>query len=135
LFIVHADETRLEASSELIGLLTSWARGRVWLAAAPTYQGRDRMRLNLLADLARRHRIQLIASNDVLYHDPGRRVLQDVVTCIREHMTLWEAGRRLEANAERHLKAAGEMGRLFREHAEAIAETQRFIARIGFTLD
>ena len=28
-----------------------------------------------------------------------------------------------------------EMARLFREHPEALAETERLIARIGFTLD
>ncbi len=63
-----------------------------------------------------RHGAPLLATNDVLYHEPGRRVLQDVVTCIREHWTIVEAGRRLEANAERHIKTPEEMARLFREH-------------------
>ena len=53
-------------------------------------------------------------------------MLQDAVTCIREHWTIFEAGRRLEANAERHIKTPEEMARLFREHPEAIAETMRF---------
>ena len=52
----------------------------------------------------------LIAVNDALYHHPEQRELQDIVTCIREHVTLDEAGKRLEANAERHLKAAGGNG-------------------------
>ena len=69
----------------------------------------------------------LIAVNDVLYHAPERRALQDVVTCIREHVTIETAGRRLEANAERHLKSPQEMARLFRKAPEAIAETQRFL--------
>ena len=51
-------------------------------------------------------RVPLVAINDVLYHAPERRPLQDVVTCIREHVTLADAGRRLDANAERHLKPA-----------------------------
>ena len=75
----------------------------------------------------RRGRVPLIAVNDVLYHAPERRALQDVVTCIREHLTLETAGRRLEANAERHLKTAAEMARLFREAPEAIGETVRFL--------
>ena len=54
----------------------------------------------------RRAGVPLLATNDVLYHAPERRELQDVVTCIREGVTLNEAGRRLEANAERHLKAS-----------------------------
>ena len=66
----------------------------------------------------------MLATNDVFYHEPGRRVLQDAVTCIREHWTIFEAGRRLEANAERHIKTPEEMARLFREHPDAIKETR-----------
>ena len=74
----------------------------------------------------------LIAVNDVLYHQPDQRELQDVVTCIREHVTLDDAGKRLEANAERHLKSPAEMARLFRAVPGAIAETLRFADRIHF---
>ena len=60
--------------------------------------------------------------------------MQDVVTCIREHVTIDNAGRLLEANAERHLKAAHEMARLFRRAPEAIDQTLRFLDRCGFSL-
>ena len=63
---------------------------------------------------------------------PEQRELQDVVTCIREHVTLKEAGTRLQANAERHLKAAGRNARLFRDHPDAVGETLRFADRIDF---
>ncbi len=76
-----------------------------------------------------------LAVNDVLYHIPERRLLQDVVTCIREHTTIFEAGRRLEQNAERHIKPPEEIARLFREHPGAIVETQKLVERIGFRLD
>jgi len=135
LFILQLDESRFEAGEAVLGQLAALASGRTWLAANCAYQGQDRMRLNRLADLAARVGVKLIAVNDVLFHDPSRRVLQDMVTCIREHLTVVEAGRRLQKNAERHLKHAAEMARLFREHPEAIAETQRLIARIGFSLD
>ena len=79
--------------------------------------------------------VPLIAVNDVLYHVPERRALQDVVTCIREHRTLEEAGRLLEANAERHLKSAEEMTRLFGEASKAIGQTTRFLKRCRFSLD
>jgi len=135
LFILQVDETRLQASEEALAALRNLARGRVWLAANCTYDGNDRMRLNRLADMARRHRVPLIATNDVLYHEPGRCVLQDVVTCIREHLTIATAGRRLEQNAERHLKFPMEMARLFRDHPDALAQTQAVLNRINFTLD
>ena len=61
--------------------------------------------------------------------------LQDVVTCIREHRTLEEAGRLLEANAERHLKSADEMARLFGDTPKAIEQTTRFFKRCRFSLD
>jgi len=105
-----------------------------WLAASMLYTGEDRRRLRDLERLARKTRVKLIAVNDALYHHPDNRDLQDVVTCIREHVTLTEAGTRLQANAERHLKPPSEMARLFRQAPQAIAETLAFAARITFTL-
>jgi error-prone DNA polymerase len=110
-------------------------KGPVWLAASMLYTGEDRRRLKALVRLAGETRVPLIAVNDVLYHHPKRRALQDVVTCIREHVTLKEAGTRLQANAERHLKPAPEMRRLFRSAPDAVVETLRFAARMNFTLD
>src|SRR6185437_6503950 len=79
--------------------------------------------------------VPLIAVNDVLYHAPERRVLQDIVTCIREHRILEEAGRLLEANAERHLKSPEEMTRLFGFSSKAVEQTARFFKRCRFSLD
>jgi error-prone DNA polymerase len=72
--------------------------------------------------------------NDVLYHEPERRPLQDVLTCIREKTTIAEAGLRLEANAERHLKSTDEMLRLFEAHPDAVARTLEIATRIRFDL-
>jgi len=135
LFIVVPDETDWAKTEATLAALVACAPGRVWIAGACRFGGGDRARLNRIVDLGRRHGAPMLATNDVLYHEPGRRVLQDALTCIREHMTIFEAGRRLEANAERHLKTPEEMARLFREHPEAIAETTRFAARIDFSLD
>ena len=85
----------------------------------------DQNRLRHWQQVARSAGIPLLATNDVLYHTAGRRELHDVITCIREHVTLAEAGHRLEANAERHLKSADEMTALFHEAPEATAETMR----------
>jgi error-prone DNA polymerase len=79
--------------------------------------------------------VPLLATNEVLYHHPARRPLQDVLSCIREKTTIDAIGRRLEANAERYLKPGHEMARLFRDFPEAIAETMRFAGRIDFSLD
>src|ERR1700722_19807141 len=107
----------------------------VWLAASLLYRGDDRRRLARLKRLADQARVPMLATNEVLYHDPSRRPLQDVLTCIREKTTIEAIGKRLEANAERHLKRPEEMARLFRDAPEAIAETMRFADRIIFSLD
>ena len=95
----------------------------MWLAASLLYRGDDQRRLVRLHRLAATARVPLLATNEVLYHDPARRPLQDVLTCIREKTTIDAIGKRLEANAERYLKPAHEMARLFRDVPEAIAET------------
>ena len=109
-------------------------RGNVWLAAARGYDARDLPRLGRLSDLAARARAPMVAVNDVLYHGPERRALQDVMTCIREKCTIQEAGLRLEANAERHLKSPGEMARLFARFPDAVERSVEIAGRIGFDL-
>lgn len=135
LFILMPDETDWGQTEKHLRALADHVPGNVWLAAAPRFAGSDRARLNRIADMAHRCGVKLIATNDVLYHEPDRRMLQDVVCCIREHVTLETAGRMLEANAERHLKTPAEMARLFAEHPDALTQTQLFQARIGFSLD
>ncbi|KRA62595.1 DNA polymerase [Caulobacter sp. Root656] len=109
-------------------------RGRVWLAASRAYAAQDLKRLSRLAELAREAGAPMVATNDVLYHGPERRPLQDVMTCIREGCTISEAGFRLEANAERHLKTPAEMARLFERWPQAVERTLEIVERIGFDL-
>ncbi|HXC54351.1 MAG TPA: error-prone DNA polymerase [Rhizomicrobium sp.] len=125
----------LDKIREALETLRSAAPDRVWLAASMPHRGDDRRRLKRLKTLARDAQVPLLAVNDVLYHAAERRELQDVVTCIREHVTIDKAGKLLEANAERHLKTPVEMERLFANAPEAIAETIRFSERISFSLD
>ena len=126
--------TEAKAQEVLERLRRSRANG-VWLAASLLYRGDDRRRLARLHRVAATAGVPLLATNDVLYHHPSRRPLQDVLTCIREKTTIEAIGKRLEANAERYLKPAEEMARLFRDVPEAITETMRFAGRIAFSLD
>jgi error-prone DNA polymerase len=107
----------------------------LWLAASLLYRGDDKRRLAQLDRLAASTHVPLLATNEVLYHEAARRPLQDVLTCIREKTTINAIGKRLEANAERYLKPAHEMARLFRDYPEALVETMRFVERITFSLD
>ncbi len=91
--------------------------------------------MQTLADIADAHAIKLVATNDVHYHVPERRALQDVLTCIREKCTLRAAGYRLFANAERHLKSPDEMARLFAPRPEALAHTLEIAEACNFSLE
>ncbi|MFI4950945.1 MAG: error-prone DNA polymerase, partial [Caulobacterales bacterium] len=108
--------------------------GAVWLAAARRYGARDLKRLSQLAHLAEVSRAPMVATNDVLYHGPERRALQDVLTCVREGCTIQQAGLRLQANAERHLKSPDEMARLFAKFPGAVERSVEIAERIGFDL-
>jgi error-prone DNA polymerase len=94
----------------------------------------EERRNRFLADLASALRIPLVAANDVRHTRPQRRALLDVLSCIRERTTLDAAGRRLTANAERHLKSPAVMGELFRDLPVAIRNTRAIAERCRFTL-
>ena len=110
-------------------------KSRAYLASHHLYRGDDARRLAHLSALVRATGLPLVATNDVLYHQPQRRALQDVLTCIREGCTIDEAGYRLAANAERHLKPPQEMARLFRGHQDAVERSLEIVERCRFSLD
>jgi len=105
------------------------------VAASWLYRGNDNARIERLDRLARRHGCTILATNDVHYHAPDRRPLQDVVTCIREKVTLTTAGYLLNPNAERHLKSPEEMERLFARWPHAISATREFADSLNFSLN
>jgi error-prone DNA polymerase len=88
-----------------------------------------------LVDLARAHRLSILATNGVQYAKPYGREVLDVFTCIREHTHLDAAGKLLSQNAERHLKSGREMRELFRDLPEAIENTARLAERLTFSLE
>ena len=132
--VFQSEESAARFQSHL-ARLAAQLKGRVYLAASCRFQGDDAKRLHRLASLAQAARVPLIATNDVLYHDPARRRLQDVLTCIRHTCTIGEAGFRLARNAERHLKSPEEMARLFAVYPEAIANTAELASRCNFNLE
>lgn len=106
----------------------------LYLGAIRSYQGDDMKKLYRLDQLSQRLDIPLVATNDVHYHNLQRRELQDVLTCVREKCTIYNAGYRLHENAERYLKPAAEMERLFLKFPEAIARTQEISDACQFSL-
>ncbi len=107
---------------------------RSYLALSRRYAHDDAKRIARLAALGGRLKLPLLATNDVLYHTPERRPLQDVLTCIRHGCTIDEAGFRLQANAERHLKSPGDMARLFKDYPQALEAGLEIVERCHFDL-
>jgi error-prone DNA polymerase len=110
-------------------------RGNLHLALTHSYRGDDKQWIRTVAGFAHSLSIPTVATNDVLYHDPERKILQDVVTCIREKCTLTEAGFRLDANAERHLKPPREMAQIFEAWPDALEATIEIVDRCTFSLN
>ena len=108
---------------------------RAYLALSLRRRPRDQLRLHQLSALAAQARVATVATNDVLFHAPERRILQDVVTCIREGCTIDDAGFRRERHADRHLKRPDEMARLFARWPDAIARSVEIAERCRFSLD
>ena len=105
-------------------------RWRSYVAGTRRYRADDGRRLRALAHLP----LPMAATNDVLYHAPERRALQDVLTCVRLGQRIDEAGLALQPNAERHMKTPAEMARLFRAWPEAIRRTREIVERCTFAL-
>lgn len=108
--------------------------GHVFLGAAPKYNGADQAYLKACAQLAQRTSAPMVAIGDALMHHASRRQLADVLTCMRDHITIDQIGTRGLPNGERRLKGAQDMKRMFRDHPAAIRRTLEITARCGFCL-
>jgi error-prone DNA polymerase len=116
-------------------LRESFTNDRLSLSASCLYAGDDASRLRALADLSRAIDVPLLATNGVHYHDPARRILQDVLTCIRHGCSIPEAGFRLFPNGERYLKPPMAMHRLFADHPQTIDRALQIAERCTFSLE
>jgi error-prone DNA polymerase len=109
----EAPEAALAQTADIFGK-------RAHLALTHQRRPGEVARLHALGALARRHGVRALATGDVLYASPDQRMLQDVVTAIREHVTIDELGFRRERYADRFLKGPAEMERRFRDFPDAV---------------
>ena len=126
-----ADEGELRWMADLFGRDSGDARGHVCLTQRRRPD--DARLLYQAAQAARRFGLTPIATNDVLYHHPDRRLLQDVVTAIREKSTIDELGLRRERSADRCLHPPPEMARRFARYPDALAAVEAVVERCTFT--
>lgn len=126
-----ADETcalQLRKFSEIFG-------DRAYLSLCLRRRPNDQLRLHGLSNLAARFKVRTVVTNDVLFHEPSRRQLQDIVTCIRNTSTIDDIGFERERHADRYLKPPEEMERLFPRYPEALARTLEIVERCKFSLE
>ncbi|CDO36726.1 error-prone DNA polymerase [Novosphingobium sp. KN65.2] len=105
------------------------------VAVCRFHKGDDIARIEALDVMTQAHGLSILATNDVLYHAPDRRPLQDVMTAIRHRTSVTRAGWALEANAERHLKSPEEMVRLFDRWPHAVTAARELADACTFSLE
>jgi error-prone DNA polymerase len=88
-----------------------------------------------LRERAKRYGFPLVAANDVLYHSPARRPMQDVLTAIRHGVPVSSCGRKLKPNAEHGLKSSYAFANLFADDPIAVARTYEVAKRCNFSLN
>ncbi|RZJ90382.1 MAG: PHP domain-containing protein, partial [Hymenobacter sp.] len=108
---------------------------QLYLGLVRAYTSYDAKKFFRIAQLSEQFNIPMVVANDVHYHEPQRRELQDVLTCVREKCTISEAGFKLHQNAERYLKPIEEMYRLFSHYPDALERTQEIADACTFSLD
>ena len=129
---------RFEFEQEFISAVADYKRelgDQLYLAATRTYLGNDDKLIFRISQLSEHFNIPVVATGDIHYHDPSRRELQDILTCVREKCTIQEAGFRLHQNAERYMKPVDEMKRLFRRLPQAIENSESIADACTFSLD
>ena len=107
---------------------------QVFLGAAPRYDGSDQAWFDACAKMALRCSAPMVAVGDVMMHHGSRKQVADVLTCMREHITIDEIGTRALPNGERRLKGVEDMARLYRNHPAAIRRSLEIAARCSFCL-
>jgi len=108
---------------------------RAYVSLSVRRRPNDQMRLHEISNLAAGHKVRTVVTNDVLFHEPSRRQLQDVVTCVRMRTTIDDVGFERERHADRYLKPPEEMQRLFPRYPEALARTIEIVGRCKFSME
>jgi error-prone DNA polymerase len=134
LAILLGDEADEELRANLTRLKATFG-DRAYMALIRRFAPNEHLRLYYVEQMAQAAKVPTIAMGDVLYHHRSRRRLQDVVSCIRQHCTIDDAGYRLDRHADRFLKDPLEMARLFERHPAAFTRIGEILDRCTFSLD
>jgi error-prone DNA polymerase len=135
LFIVIPPQVPDEAFRNSLPDLKRHFADQLWLSVGRFMDGFDSERLAFAEEVEANLGIPAVVTNDVHMHLRSRKPLQDILTCIRHHCRIEDAGYRLFPNGERHIKSPGEMARLFPDHPDWLARTIEIADRCTFSLE
>ncbi len=117
--ILLAEEASDHNAVALAELKTMYGK-RGYMALYQRRRPNDAVRIDALARQAAAAGVRAVVTGDILYHAPEARLMQDVVTAVREKCTVDELGYRREVNADRALKSPAEMVRRFKAYPDAL---------------
>jgi error-prone DNA polymerase len=117
--ILLAEEASDHNAVALAELKTVYGK-RGYMALYQRRRPNDAVRIDALARQAVAAGVRAVVTGDILYHEPEARLMQDVVTAVREKCTVDELGYRREVNADRALKSPAEMVRRFKAYPDAL---------------
>ncbi len=120
-------------------LLLDWEPLRVlqnplYLPLRRSLDGLDAERSACARQLSQELGAPITAVQGVCFAERKDRLLQDVLTSVREGAPLKELGFRLARNSERVLKSGAEMARLFSDLPDALTRTMEVRERCAFSL-
>lgn len=115
-------------------LAAAFGRQNVYVELQRHFRRDEERRNEAALALAARLGLPCLAANGVRYAVPAGRTVLDVFTCLRHYTRLDQAGRLLSPNAERFLKPARAMERLFADQPAALAASGELAARLQFSL-
>ncbi|MGI8927094.1 MAG: DNA polymerase III subunit alpha [Tepidiformaceae bacterium] len=94
----------------------------------------DNARVAALAQLAEEAGLEVVATNNVHYHERERHRLNDVLVAVRHRLTLDSSHRQRRPNSEFFLKDAETMARRFARYPQAVSNTAAIAGRCTFDL-
>ncbi len=111
-----------------------FGRERCWIELQHHLLPQDDWLVAKLVTLADEVGLPYVATNNVHYAKRNRRMLQDVLVCIRQHTTLDAASGLLRPNSEFYLKRGAKLAPLFAAYPRALRNSRLIADRCHFEL-
>lgn len=94
----------------------------------------EAMLVRQIIEMASSTGVSWVVTNNVHYATSEKRIVHDVLTCLKHKVTLANAGRRLRPNGSWYMKSAEEMTHLWRDNLVGIKNTLAISERCQFRL-